>query len=1255
MISGTPNTVLHAGMCRRLFKFLAGLITIVAWCGIMSSSRPSQRATTKLRRSGTKPLHDSGAEEFSLAVQPPVSKKPRGGWACYKCGTTPDKDTWAYYCPETGAAMFDACLKCWRPFRSDFQRDGDWHSVCERSREDEAFNNEFSTARAVLGEEAFLGVDPCEVTDSDAYEVHTVRSFIGIPRSDYSRMCGASPSVHGFTETDAPNEHGQPYKAILIQNPLRPWVEYNLVHKRGVSKDDKKLAQQHHCRVSQGNDALQRARHALEHDRFVTKLRNCSLTMENIEQACGRPNLLSTFVGLRAPGSSSDGSRGDSGVEKEGPASATKSANALERAPSVWSLAATPPKKARHCEGSPSGIARSGSGALDDAAASSTSQGAASGAGARVSQTGKSRQPIPPSGAEFEAACHMHCVKFASAKQAVCWSCAFPRGPCQTPCYCVRETVRLPSWISTCAGRVLQILGILAVLTFVCVAPDCGHVFQKSACASLVACASQVRSKAEISKHSTAIDIPAILKSARGSGHPVRWAREFVHKHSKSTSSNLAALSRLVQDAESAIKLASSSIPRMQVSDFVAHVKRLAPIGDVLPPHMMMSILEKWLDIYADQHDYEKFMRALLPWKTQAQGESDDMVSFNPSKPSLSGMNLEPAASAGLFQQHMLGQVTKLVRGGATSPEPLDNFITKTLEFLATHEVTIDSDGEGEANSNDFDDASDLLTSVCKSLLLLDSIGTADIHVHYLSFADRLDVILAARDLRGAAAQASPFVTLATDLHNDESRFAQKIELWTQSKASIKSHLPKLLGAVHDLRRRDMLNEDSTIPQAWPNTLRSKVMPAIAELPSCVSGPLEAKVSELVKRHCDHCLELLEAGVDAKQGGSNGPQTPIDKVALGNSLRAYMDVVLKCLPGLPDYVGGVLEQLEQVHSSVVQAQSLSEVKAAVAKFIELGDKPTQSQWEAFHGPLSSAVRAMDDPVTTLAACRSELVVVAERAVRNMVAADDGLFEACDASVALATKAMKEDFAKEHFSYDILAAKAKRELLDAEKRWASLGDQLDKKLDAEGSSDVLLAWKACACQLEEAKAKCKVFSGDAFNEVLATHQAKLKEIGARVLQRKKAFATQQIDKVTAHLTAAEWPLKRDDGAKCKPWEDFVEKGASWLEHEGGDALIKGEADMRAAGVDLAAAAQLWGHDAQDRIDLVHAVGDKVHSLTFTIKAVRAIDKLMSEEPVGEMRMRRYIRARRTFLAKEDNAGMKPWLPQELLDKFDSMDF
>ena len=155
------------------------------------------------------------------------------------------------------------------------------------------------------------------------------------------------------------------------------------------------------------------------------------------------------------------------------------------------------------------------------------------------------------------------------------------------------------------------------------------------------------------------------------------------------------------------------------------------------------------------------------------------------------------------------------------------------------------------------------------------------------------------------------------------------------------------------------------------------------------------------------------------------------------------------------YLGGVLDQLEKVHSSVAQVQSVSEVKAAVAKFIELGDKPTQSQWEAVHGPLSSAVRAMDDPVTTLAACRSELVVVAERAVRNMVAADDGLFEACDASVALATKATKEEFAKEHFSYDILAAKAKREMLDAEKRWASLGDQLDAKLDVEGSSDALL--------------------------------------------------------------------------------------------------------------------------------------------------------------------------------------------------------
>ena len=76
--------------------------------------------------------------------------KPRGGWKCLRCGVSPSENTpWALH-DESDSACGNACLRCWKPYRAEYQRYGTWDQVCGLCDEDEDYNPEYEQAAKVL-------------------------------------------------------------------------------------------------------------------------------------------------------------------------------------------------------------------------------------------------------------------------------------------------------------------------------------------------------------------------------------------------------------------------------------------------------------------------------------------------------------------------------------------------------------------------------------------------------------------------------------------------------------------------------------------------------------------------------------------------------------------------------------------------------------------------------------------------------------------------------------------------------------------------------------------------------------------------------------------------------------------------------------------------------------------------------------------------------------------------------------------------
>ena len=294
------------------------------------------------RRPSSKRLKETQGDHFAFTpdITPPPAKKPKGGWACLRCKRSPKEVEWAYHDPETRDPEREACERCFAPFARDWQREGTWHEVNEKLVASAELDADYERGAATLVGEAPLPFDPVSVSEDSEYEVAVRRSFVGIPRADFVCACDHAPAQLGFQEQDLVNEVGATFKGVLIVNPFSPYVEYTMTHSQRVNKASNRLPKERLCRERQAEDLFSLSRASQDNDKFVTKLRNCQLTLAKIESACGGKDLLSKFWPMDTVQKSAATAQVDSD-EHMPDAASSKGKPSLERAPISQALVAT--------------------------------------------------------------------------------------------------------------------------------------------------------------------------------------------------------------------------------------------------------------------------------------------------------------------------------------------------------------------------------------------------------------------------------------------------------------------------------------------------------------------------------------------------------------------------------------------------------------------------------------------------------------------------------------------------------------------------------------------------------------------------------------------------------------------------------------------------------------------------------------------------------------------------------------------------
>ena len=214
-----------------------------------------------------------------------------------------------------------------------------WEEHCDKCDEDPVYNDEATIAAAVLADEVLAPWQQSEVVDESTFELVTTRSFIGIARSEFTSMVGHAPSEAQVTETDMPAESSAISKGVLVQNPMVPFVQYDLVHRRTIGKAKSLLQRSHDCRAEVASEVMQDARESRDKEAFFTKLRNCVLSVQELDKKLG--NNVFTTMFARLPGNSggNTGSNDNSvvGGNAAGSGSSAGGAHAaFQTPPRVW-------------------------------------------------------------------------------------------------------------------------------------------------------------------------------------------------------------------------------------------------------------------------------------------------------------------------------------------------------------------------------------------------------------------------------------------------------------------------------------------------------------------------------------------------------------------------------------------------------------------------------------------------------------------------------------------------------------------------------------------------------------------------------------------------------------------------------------------------------------------------------------------------------------------------------------------------------
>ena len=224
---------------------------------------------------------------------------------CGRCGTKPDAQ-WPHV-DDNDKPVGSCCRRCWRPYcQSEYADKADFEGFCSRCQTDEDYNDEIELSAAILARETDPHWVPQEVSTATDFAVKVTRRFIGIPRADFRAMAGIDISAAGLVETDLRNELGQNYRGFLMQHPTMPWLEYEMSSNMSLRHAKILLQQANHSRPAQGHATMEAEREKRDHSHLVTKLRNCTVTPEDVAEKLGKD----IFGTLRGSASANVGASG---------------------------------------------------------------------------------------------------------------------------------------------------------------------------------------------------------------------------------------------------------------------------------------------------------------------------------------------------------------------------------------------------------------------------------------------------------------------------------------------------------------------------------------------------------------------------------------------------------------------------------------------------------------------------------------------------------------------------------------------------------------------------------------------------------------------------------------------------------------------------------------------------------------------------------------------------------------------------------
>lgn len=164
----------------------------------------------------------------------------------------------------------------------------DWDSFCDTIDGEPGVCESFELAASVLHGEISAPWRPHEVASAQSYDLDIIRSFIGVPRAAFQQLAGQSPSEMNVAECDLPNELGQHYKGVLMIDPGAPFMRYELRQSLSLKNREFLVQPASDIRCELAAAVFQNARSDRDHESVFTKMRNCTLTSQQLDAKLGQ-------------------------------------------------------------------------------------------------------------------------------------------------------------------------------------------------------------------------------------------------------------------------------------------------------------------------------------------------------------------------------------------------------------------------------------------------------------------------------------------------------------------------------------------------------------------------------------------------------------------------------------------------------------------------------------------------------------------------------------------------------------------------------------------------------------------------------------------------------------------------------------------------------------------------------------------------------------------------------------------------------